>query len=275
MSGTPLNRFYSSLYRGGSPATMLLIAINVITFFSTAILQGRDPSLYLVFRSFALPQQFWTLVTWPLCGAGHPFTVLFACLWANWVCGSLERSWGTRTFTTFFFATAALMALTCWIGGNLLQHGVGFAGLSYAVAAPTVAWCAINRRDTIMLYGILPLSAVIIGWLTVVVIWYELGPQVGSPVMGLFALSGCAAAYWYAMQGRYLQRGYTNARNPGKPNLRLHVVDDSRVGRDAPVGGFPPARWLRAQQERRKLEKLWKRSGFADPDEKDSRQDRR
>lgn len=271
MSGTPLNRIYSSLYRGGCPATLLLILANVISFFVFAILRDSNPLTYLVFLGSAWPRQVWTLVTWPLVAAGHPFTILCACLWAYWVCGSLERSWGTRTFTGFFFATTALMALTTWAGGQWLRGESVLLGLRYAVAAPTVAWCTINRRETILLYGILPLSAVLIGWLTVVVLWYEVGP----PLLGLFALSGCAAAYWYAMHGRYLQRGYATGRKPDKPNLRLHVVDESRTGRDAPVGGLPPMRWFRGWQERRKLEKLWKRSGFADLDEKDSRQDRR
>src|SRR5438874_5790441 len=205
MYSSPQRRLQDFFFKGYIPVTMTLIAANVISWFSGATLQGRDPfHTWLMFFTPAMPERFWTIVTWPLVGAGHPINVLFACLWAWWACGSLERSWGSRAFAAFFAAVSAITALTLWMGARMLGSGGFLAGLWMGVAAPTVAWCTINRREVVNLYGMIPIPAPFIGWLAVVLVWYEVGP----PLLGLFALSGCAAAYWYAMNGRYLYQGY-------------------------------------------------------------------
>lgn len=242
-----LQRFVATT---GAPFTVTLIALNVISFFCGETLRASSPFHWLVFISVLFPQRFWTLLTWPLAGGGHPFNLLLMCLWAFWVCGSLERSWGWRTFLGFFFGCAALMALSVWIGGMLLGIPLtGLAGLYLAVAAPTIAWCVINASEAIMLYGIFRIPAPVLMALTLVVVWYELG----SGVLGLFGLVSCGAAYWYARYGRYMWRGYAPARSKTPPPLRL--LDEDRVPARGGLAG-----WFRARQEQRKLEKLWKNS---------------
>ena len=103
------NSIRKFFYGGGCPATMALVAINVMAFFTGAVVQVNNPFRYLVFTTTAWPERFWTLFTWPLVGGGHPIWLLFACAWAYWVCGSLERSWGTRTFLAFFFGSICSM----------------------------------------------------------------------------------------------------------------------------------------------------------------------
>lgn len=278
MYGSPQRRVQDLFFKGHMPVTMALIAINVISWFSAATLHGNDPfTNWLAFLSPAFPERFWTIVTWPLVGAGHPINLLFACLWAWWVCGSLERSWGSNTFALFFAAVSALMALSVAIGTRLLGLPALLMGLWMAVAAPTVAWCAINRREVVNFWGMLPVPAPFVGVLAVVLVWYEVGP----PLLGLFALSGCAAAYWYAMNGRYLYQGYarrgrpwdrpaSSSRGPsGGPNLHLREFDRESSG------GFSPLKWYRDRQQRRKLEKLFKESGMSDPRERGEGEDRR
>jgi hypothetical protein len=255
------------------PATIVLIAINVIAFFCDAILHASNPFVHLIFVSSAMPSHFWTLFTWPLVGGGHPLWLLFACIWAFWACGSLERSWGTVPFTGFFLATNALMALTTWAGGQWLGVPVAFAGLWLAVAAPTVAWCAINARETVNLWMVFNIPAPFLALFTVVIVWYEVGP----PVLGLFALSGCAAAYWYAATGRYAYRGYASVRNPfarsegSGPRLRLQHFDRDSERSTVGMRRLSPFAWYRARQERRKLEKLWERSMPSDPEDGENR----
>lgn len=250
--------------KGGIPTTMTLITISIVSFFFTTFVPSGGPFRFLAFESTTWPARFWTPFTWPLVGYG--LGALFAALWAWWIAGSLERSWGTRTFTIFFVAVSALTAFTLWGGALLLGRPAAIAGLWQALAAPTVAWCVLNRREVIRVYGIIPVSAPILGAITVIALWYENG----APWLGLFALSGCAAAYWYATNGRSSYRGYTSTRSSSRPTVidagsRFRDFDRESPGRRRP---FSPSRWWRDRQERKRLENIFKRSGFGDdPDD--------
>jgi hypothetical protein len=250
--------------RSGCPLTIAIIAAYVLSFF---ILSSGGRALAIL-GFHAMPgdiTSIWTWVTWPLLGADHPFNVLFASLWAFWVCGSLERSWGIRTFAVFFFGTAAITAAGVALGSLLLRQVGLLVGLWSGIAPPTIAWCVVNRRQSICLWALVTVPAWAIAGFTLVLMWYNVGAAFGEPVLGLFALLGCLAAYLYAMYGRYAFQGY--AANPifhRRPKLRVDSFD-----REPARGGLSPVRRFRAWQERRKLERLWKRSMGDDKDERD------
>jgi membrane associated rhomboid family serine protease len=258
-----MNSIQQAFRSGGFPATVAIIAANVLTFFTTASMGVRDPFLRLAFVPGQWPADFWSVVTWPLVGAGHPFSVVCACFWAWWVCGSLERSWGTRTFVIFLTATAALTALGTWGGAQLFgARYSALAGLLIGVAPPTVAWAAINRREVVNLYGMIPVPAPAIAIFVVVLVWYTVGP----PLVGLTALLGCAAAYYYATQGRYAYSGYSAAR---KPRLRFDDEPRGRAPRtnprdvewlERPATLLSPVRWLKERRERERLRRLFEGS---------------
>ncbi len=246
MYGTPHRRAADFLFAAGIPATMTLIAANVITFLASFFTGGwarGGPFSWLVFTGDTWPQNFWTLLTWPLVAPIDLIGLLFGGLWAYWIGGSLERSWGTRPFLVFLVAASALTALTLWVGGLLLGAPVRAMGLWLATAAPTVAWCVLNQREVIRLYAVILIPAPLLAWLTVALTWFQISVQGGNPFLGAFALSGCAAAYWYAKSGRHLYRGYSNAggapgaSRTGSPPLQFRDFD-----RDPPVGrGFDPS----------------------------------
>lgn len=260
MYNDPKRQFNKVLFGGGFPATMILIAVNVVTWIMSTTMGAGSPATYLAFvsRDWPIPA-FWTAITWPLVAAGHPLSVLFSLLMAYFVCGSLERSWGTRRFTLFFFALALLTAATTWIGGRLLGLPVFFAGLWHALAAPTVAWAFLNTREKVGLYfGIVQVPALVFAGLGALILWYE----VGAPFLGLFALSGCVAAWWYVTQGR-------NSFARGEESNRIH--ESAKSFRPNPpeqvsAAGFDPMRWWKERQERRRLEDIMRRSGFTDDD---------
>ena len=264
MYGAPQRRFANYLSASGMPATLTIILINVVTFF---LVNSAGILPLLAFNSARWPEFFWTPITWPLAGLYDPLNLIFACGWAFYFGGSVERSWGTRTYLTFLVAVSALTAFTIWLGAHLFGNA-SITGLWIAMAPVVVAWCIVNSRETINLF-FLPIPAPLVAVLAAAMAWF----YAGGHVIGLFALSGCAAAYWYAASGRYLARGDTRAGKPfggmppkdKGPALRFRDFD-----RDPPAaGGLDPRRAFRAWQERRKLEQLWKRSGFSDPDEKD------
>jgi membrane associated rhomboid family serine protease len=253
----------------GIPATMTLIIANVITFFLIAGLPVLRLGEWLGFATPHWPRYAWTLLTWPLVGIGHPLHLVFGIGWAYMFAGSLERSWGTRPFATFLVATAALTAFTMWLGSLLVGPGA-VAGLWAATGAAVVAWSVVNSREQVNFF-FLPLPAPVVGALGAAIVWYEAGPINSNPLLGLFALSGCVAAYWYAKHGRYLYRGYTRSNSGGRTvtspagtTLRFRNFD--REPSAPRRGGFSLMRWLESRRQRRELDKLWKRSGFSDRD---------
>lgn len=273
MYGTPQRRAPQNFqWASGIPVTITLIAANAVTFligFSTFNRGGAGPGgllSWLVFSSLTWPTDFWTPVTWPLVAPIDLIGLLFGGLWAYWMGGSLERSWGTRAFLLFLAATSALTALTLYGGGMLLGVPVIARGLWLAIAAPTIAWCVLNAREVIRLYAVIPVPAPILAWLTIGLTWFQVSISGGHPLLGLFALSGCAAAYWYARNGSRFFGGLGVGKR-GEPPLRFRDFDRTPAARR----GFSLRRWLDERRQRRELEKLLKRSGFSDPDERDRR----
>jgi hypothetical protein len=256
---------FSHISSSRTPATIALVATNVFAFFFVATTHSDGLLRWFGFFDPLFIARPWAFVTWPFVGAYHPINLLFGCLWALMVCGSLERSWGTRTFLGFFAAVSALTAFTLFIGGRLIGPPAGLDGLLVGVAAPTMAWCAINRYEKISFWGF-PVPAPLIAIFVAVLVWFE----EGSPLRGLFALSGCAAGWWWGLSGRFAYRGYTENRSPfdrfkkrQQPGLRLvDLENDIRASIfQSILDRLNPIRMYRSWRTRREVEKLFKRSG--------------
>lgn len=267
MSGSnPLGGMFSHVSASRTPATIALVVSNVVAFFAIEVTHSPALIAWFGFTDSGFLTKPWTFVTWPFVGAYHPFNLLFAAIWALTVCGSLERSWGTRSFLGFFAGTSALTAATVLIGERILNQPAPLFGLWVGVAAPTAAWCAINRFQRVSIWGI-PVPAPLIAVFVAVLVWYEQG----TPLRGLFALSGTAAGWWWGMNGRFAYRGYARTPSPferfrrQKPGLRLiDLENDVRPG--APFfDRLNPMRWYRSWRTRREVEKLLRRSSGTDP----------
>ena len=185
---------------------------------------------------------------------------------------------GTRTFAVFFAATTLLTAVGVWVGAHLLHTVSGMAGVWLAVAPVTIAWCLLNRRETVMLSFFIPVPAIWIAWITVAMVWYLMGP----PLLGIFALSGCAGAWWYVTKGRSgggrgsLFGGLKNNGTTANTNTRFRNFDHEVRGDRADTGRskMDLLGRMRDEQERRRrdkqLEDMFRRSGY-DTDEQDKR----
>jgi membrane associated rhomboid family serine protease len=265
--GREIQRFFLG---GGMPVTMCLLAANVVTFLVSFFLMRSGPGgpfSWLVFNSDRWPDVPWTILTWPLVAPLDLIGLLFGGLWMFWVGGSLERSWGWRTFLGFLAATAALSALTLWGASRIFQVPVLVQGLWLASAPATVAWCVLNRREVIRLYAIIPIPAPVLMWLTMAITWFQYSMGARNPIFGLFALSGCAAAYWYVTGGKYsLSRMGTSSGDRPQRMGGYGPRDRESVERD--TGGFNPLRWWRERQQRKRLEAMFRRSGFDDDERK-------
>ena len=250
---------------GAIPVTLTLLGFNVLTFLlaflgMNSVLRTGLPNI-LALGSDSLPLRPWSLLTWPLFGGFDPITLIFSGLWAFSVCGSLERSWGWKGYLGFFAACTALTGLTLWLGMRLLTAPVVQYGLWLALAAPTLAWCQINRRETIRLYFCIPVPAPILGWITLALAFIFTSLAGGHPLLGLFALSGCGLAYYWVRGGK---PSLTLARRGGESRGRFQSFDPEGRGG---ASGNPLTKLAeeRKRKERdRKLAEMFKRSGYDD-----------
>ena len=251
------------------PATIILIAVNVLTWLLVIFTADLLPLRHLTFSTswFPLPN-LWSMVTWPLIGAGNPLFLLFAAYWAYTIGGSLERSWGTRTLVLFFFATNALMAISVWVGSQILHIPGVLGGLWEALTPITIAWCLLNKRETVNLYFV-PVPAMFLAYLALVFLWWEVGP----PLLGLFALVPCAAAWWYADKGRHAYGGYGTNTSPfgGFRTASNSTPANRRTNTGSPekaAAPFNPIKWWKRRQEDKRLAAMFRRSGYTDDDKK-------
>ncbi len=199
-----------ALKRTQTPFTILLILLATITFFAYEITHSISLAHSLVFYTGSVTPYFWTVLIWPLNGMGSPWGLVCSGFWTYQFVGSLERSWGTRQIAILFAITTLISSVAVLIGSKLLSTDTQLAGLFVGSAPATIAWCFINRREHILLYGIIKIPAPFIAAFTLVCVWW----MAGTPLIGLFALVASGASYTYAKQGRYRYMGYKSVGNP-------------------------------------------------------------
>ena len=202
---------------GLCPITWFVVGANAITFV-IAFVGGGSLWNPFIFRTFAISDTPWSILTYPLIGAGGIVWVLLGGYMMWLFGGSLERAWGAVDYVRFLVLVTAVTAGGLWIGAALLGRPASLAGLGMPLAAATVAWAAINPSERLLLYFVLPIEA---RWLAIgaaVLVFFSF-----SFPLGLFALGGCAVAWWYVRPGRSLfSRGppRTRSRLTGRPERR-------------------------------------------------------
>ena len=242
------------------PLTTGLIALNVLSFLGSFFLAGSpaNPTPWLALTSSSLPAMPWTLATWALVPGTDVFGMLFGAMWLWWIGSSLERSWGTKRLGWFLLATTVASGLAVWVSGTLLFR-VPFVllGLTAASAAPTVAWCWINRHQTVLFSFFFPIPALWLGWITMAFVLYSVGSMNAQPFLGPFALAGCAVAWAWVRRGA----GRSNWAPRRGSNLRFEDFDRTPGGqRENPSGSW----WerLRRRGRDRRLERMFRNSGL-------------
>lgn len=276
-SSGPLEDIRRFFLRGGIPITIGLIIVNVVTFILAHTGSGPFLQQYVAFSTFSWPRLFWTFLTWPLLGAGDPLGLVFSLGWIYMFGGSLERSWGTRVYGICAVTAAAIVSISMWLGSFVPAVGAGYLYGPWVLGGVmAVAWALTNRSEVVSFFW-LPLPAPALIALGCAITWYNAGMR----LQGVFALSGCAAAWWYVNHGRYgnYPGGFSTSRGgqrrPGsgndKPNLRFQNFEPETrdgSGRRGARRSFSLARWWRERQEKKRLEAMFRRSGYTDPEER-------
>jgi hypothetical protein len=261
-----IQRFFN---RGGTPITLIVIVANLVTFFAFAGWGGHDISRFIRFFTPDWPRYVWTALTWPLSGAYMPpLNLLCAAGWFYLFASSLERSWGSRNFAVCLCGVSILMAISVWAASFVL--GIGeLVGLWVLAGAVTVAWAAVNRREVVNIW-FLPVSAPILMIIGAAMVWYHGGAGYGNPMIGLVALVGCAAAYWFATKGRHLLTSFGVESRSAYGSRNAPRRGGPRDSKPDPLGLNRLLRGRREREEERRLEDIFRRSGF-DTEDRDRR----
>jgi membrane associated rhomboid family serine protease len=271
--------YYRSPTGGFSPdwsAVNAIIMVNVAVWLANFILAGdllrEVVSLKLSLNDLFclrsdLPSQlwkFWTLFTYGFLHDDQaPWHLLFNML-TLWFFGRpVEAITGRAEFLRFYGAAIVAAGLVWVIGERLGGAGDGarLVGASGGVMAVLAAFIWYYPRQTVLLYGVLPVPAWALGILYLLLDVQGAGDR-SSNVAHVAHLAGAAFGILYAWRGWSLD-GLTEAparllANLRRQRLRIVRPDDEPAGRTGGDGDAPPLE----QEVDRILEKIG-RSGEA------------
>jgi hypothetical protein len=283
---TPIDNMRDFVTRGGIPVTIVLISISVILFLISFFTSNAVDLLLAQYIAYFPGNEIrapWTLLTYPVY-AGPNFLWLLIGGVIFWLAGgSLERSWGSARFSAFFFALTFISAVSVLVGYRLYAgRVVPLYGFGLPLSGMIVAFCMLNPNLTICIYYFLKLRAIYVAWIITLVTYFTAGM---GPILNLFACGGIIAAFLYVRFGRswadvgsYGGRSRAVSRGPdlrvyppaSKFSTKPRMLDGSERRSPLDLAG----RW-KDYQERRRLEKLWKNSGFSEPKQQWQDDDRR
>ena len=180
-----------------TPAVKLLVIVNVVMFVLTLIVPlmtlrlGLEPQA--VFQQFAL----WQLVTYMFLhgGAGH---ILLNML-SLWMFGTdLERTWGTRFFTKYYFVTGIGAAVTTLILSLFLDsvYYTVTIGASGAIYGLLLAYGMYFPNRTLILI-IFPIAAKYYVMIAGALVFLSAAGGVGGGVAHWAHLGGLVVGYLY------------------------------------------------------------------------------
>ncbi|NLW47217.1 MAG: rhomboid family intramembrane serine protease [Firmicutes bacterium] len=227
-----LSRFYRFIYEGAIPFTKLVLILSGLSFILIFFLNNIiNLTSLLALIPMNLPGFFWTFLTYPLVNLDF-LSLIFAGLWFWFVGGSLERTWGTRIYISFWvlvtLITGGAMALAA-IFTKIPYYPI--VGLWLPLVGITWAWAKVYPEREVMFWGIFPIKAIWLAWLHAGITFFNY-IHVGNKTnvyMALAAISGIALVYLFGDTGR-LGRGlrYRNWRReksyPKNRRSRLRII---------------------------------------------------
>jgi hypothetical protein len=132
----------------------------------------------------------------PFAGGLSIICFVFLCMWIFFTGGSIERELGQAKYIVLWLVMILLPALFIVLLGPLTGQGFGTGGMWLPEAAITIVWCVRNPTQTIMLYGIIPLSGRWLGWVTAATTILLSGA--GNPLFGVICALHLIVAWAYA-----------------------------------------------------------------------------
>jgi membrane associated rhomboid family serine protease len=279
MPSNPFDRFVESYRRSDTPFTLLLLTAMVTSFVLSLTYAG---AAFLANNfSFVAPSslsQPWRMFTYSVLTLFPNVLGLVCNVIGLWLFGSsLERSWSTRGFAAFWMILSAVTAISLSLGASTAGRPVA-VGAFLPVSALLVAWAMLSPNATLLAMGAIPIKA---RWLALGTVLYIFVTQAGgNPLLGIFALGGCAFAYWwtrfFASTASFTNfsgsRGFNNypapprkdtffgnggapfkgsSSGPKRPKKILTPLDDKKTWKD-----FGPLAAYQRYKRRKQFERL-------------------
>lgn len=221
-----------------TPAVRILLIANIVLFFMNVIVDemtlrlGLSPQL--VFRDFAVWQPITYMFLHSTRGLSH---ILFNML-ALWMFGTeLERTWGTRFFTKYYFITgigaaASTLLLSLVIPDIYHSTTVGASGAIYGLL---IAY-AMYFPHRVIYYIIFPIPArVFVAIMGFIALWSSVSGSSGG-VAHIAHLGGLVVGYLYlkSLRGGPLNhvKYYYLRWKMGRARNRFDVYSGGRPSND-------------------------------------------
>ncbi|MGE5582137.1 MAG: DUF1751 domain-containing protein [Bacillota bacterium] len=193
-----LDRIRRFLYQGFIPVTKSLILLSGIVFFGGLIF--KEIYNYLVLIPDTVFQLPWTLITYPLVNP-EPLSLIFALLWFWFVGGSLERSWGSWNYGLFALLVTLTTGVLMTAAGIFLGVEVVVRDFWLPLVALTWAWAGIFPDREVLLWGIIPLRAQWLAWITAAIVFFSyIHPHW---LLGFASISGILVVYFFRGSGPF------------------------------------------------------------------------
>jgi membrane associated rhomboid family serine protease len=204
-----------------TPAVRAIIYTNIAAFLITSF--APDPTVRLLFGLLGLTPQavvgrgwIWQIASYLFLHGGL-MHILFNMLMV-WMFGvELERRWGTRAFTTYYFVTGVGAGLSVVLVSLLpfaatrASYAAVTIGASGAVYGLIMAWALVFPDRVLMFMMMFPLPMRVYALLMGAIAFYSALGASGSTVSHFAHLGGLAVGYLYLKGPR------------GPRNLRLEL----------------------------------------------------
>jgi membrane associated rhomboid family serine protease len=194
-----LARFKRYIYRDFDPVTKSVMVGAGVVYVLALLISGLrlldlNGLLWLnPANALALP---WTILTYPLVNPDL-LTLIFAFFWLWFIGGSLERSWGSNSYSWFLLLTVGVTGLALATVGFLFKIWLPVYGLWLPAVGITWAWAGLNPDQELLLWGVIPVKAKWLAWLEALLTFLPYFNASKNILFGLAALSGIAVAHFY------------------------------------------------------------------------------
>ena len=194
-----MNPILTYLRRSAAPLTTAIVAVlavvSVVFFFSA----GKGMELLIADAEWT--RKPWTLLLYPFAysGVGDISALLFALCMIGWVlyaCGSIEREIGPAKYIIVWAVLTALPALLIQETMRLMHSGYPLMGPYLPISGLTVAWATRNQHARFLIWGLIPVTGRIIGWITLAGTFFSFG--LVSPLVGLASIVSLVLAWTFA-----------------------------------------------------------------------------
>lgn len=249
------DKLYYWLIKDKIPITKSIIAINIILTIITPLLHLDIITNLLAYRSDIATLHPWTAFTYPLISDFNPLSVLFGCLWMWMAGGSLERSWGSKRYLGYFLVVSGITALSLHLGWLITHISLSLIGLWMPLACITVSFAMINPEEYVNIWGIIPLKLKYLALIDVIIVGVSFGSS--NLLLGVLALISLFYAYSVSSSKRsWLPSSSKQRKNNAKI---VHIYKHNNIKKS-----LNPLSYFKKKKDEKRLEDLFKRSGFKD-----------